>query len=424
MPELVARQPIFTRGESVYGYELLFRSSLDNLFDGKDGEAASRAVADHLITLGQSLTCGRQAFINCTAQFLLRGFVKLLPPGNTVVEILETVEPDPEVVCECRKLKQAGYQIALDDYVVQTRLDPFLELADIVKVDFIQTPLTIRKNLIGELAPRGVHMLAEKVETRQEFEEALDAGYDYFQGHFFSRPQIVEGRRLSVSKVNALQILKVVCEPSADLIELEHAITHHLPVCYKLLRYVNSPFLGLRCEVRSVRHALALMGQDEVRRWVSLAVTLSIAEDRPPELITTALVRARSCELLASQLHRHGSRLDASTAFLLGMFSVMDALLGQPLNEILDQVALPSDVREALRGNASGLRDLYELVYAYEQGNWMVVSSCLEKLQIEEMLLPVVYFEAVDWAGIVLNLGVDGRMKIKPEKTPGRIGCS
>jgi c-di-GMP-related signal transduction protein len=404
MTELVARQPIFTRRETVYGYELLFRSGLDNLFDGKDGEAASRAVADHLITLGQSLTQGRTAFINCTAQFLLRGFVTLLPPNKTVVEILETVDPVPEVVSACRKLKQAGYTIALDDFVAREGLEPFIELADIIKVDFLLVPASARKNLIEEFAPRGVRMLAEKVETRHEFEEALQAGYEYFQGHFFRRPEIVPGRRLSVSKLNALQILQAVSQPNPDLVELEQAITHHLPVCYKVLRYVNSPFLGLRSEVKSVRHALALLGQDEVRRLVSLAVALSIGDDKPPELMSTALTRARSCELLAARLHQQHLRVDGSTAFLVGMFSVMDALLGQPLHDILDQVALPAEAREALVGGANHLRDIYELVYAYELGRWRAVSSCLDRLHLDESVMPIVYHEALDWVGKALEI--------------------
>jgi c-di-GMP-related signal transduction protein len=408
MAELVARQPIFTRGEIVYGYELLFRAGLDNLFDGKDAEAASRAVADHLITLGQSLTQGRRAFINCTAEFLLRGFVTLLPPRNTVVEILETVDPVPEVISACRKLKRAGYTIALDDFVAQERLEPFIELADIIKVDFRLAPFSARKNLIQELSPRGVRMLAEKVETRQEFEEALQTGYEYFQGHFFSQPEIVPGRRLSVSKLNALQILLAVSQPNPDLFELEQAITHHLPVCYKLLRYVNSPFLGFRSVVKSVRHALALLGHDEVRRLVSLAVALSIANGKPPELISSALLRARSCELLASRLRQRGLQVDSSTAFLVGMFSIMDALLGQPLAEILDQVALPAEAREALIGGANHVRRIYELVHAYEMGNWTAVSSGLGRLNLDESALPVVYFEALDWVAQILELESSG----------------
>jgi c-di-GMP-related signal transduction protein len=408
MTELVARQPIFTRVESVYGYELLFRSGLDDLFDGEDGEAASRAVADQMVTLGQLLTRGRMAFVNCTAQFLLRGFVTLLPPANTVIEILETVDPDPEVISACCKLKRAGYTIALDDFVVREGLQPLIDLADVIKVDFVQTTHSARRDLIREFAPQGIRMLAEKVESRQEFQEALNCGYDYFQGYFFSRPEIVAGRRLSVSKLNALRILQVVCQPSPDLGELEQAITRHLPVCYKLLRYVNSPFLGFRSEVKSVRHALTLLGQDEVRRWVPLAVTLSIAAEKPPELVATALIRARFCELLALHLQQRGSRVEASTSFLVGMFSIMDALLGRPLGEILDQVALPVEARKALMGNANRLRGIYELVLAYEKGNWAVMSSFLRRMNLEETAIPVVYFEALDWVGRVLDLSLAG----------------
>ncbi|MGH9445088.1 MAG: EAL and HDOD domain-containing protein, partial [Terriglobia bacterium] len=256
MPELVARQPIFTRGEIVYGYELLFRSSLENFFDGQDGEAATRAVADHLVMLGKSLTNGRMAFINCTAQFLTGDYLKFLPPASTAIEILETVEPDPEVIAACRKLKRAGYLIVLDDFVMAEKFEPLLVLADVVKIDFITTPRSEWKLVFDELAPRGIQMLAEKLETREDFSHALRAGYRYFQGHFFCKPQIMVGKRLPVSKLNSLHILQLVSEPGANWDDVERAVTHEVSICYKLLRYANSPLLGLWSEIKSVRHAL------------------------------------------------------------------------------------------------------------------------------------------------------------------------
>lgn len=415
MTNLVARQPIFNRTETVYGYELLFRSSLDNFFCSTDGEAASRTVADHFITLGQSLTQGRMAFINCTAQFLLRGFVMFLPQASTVVEILETVDPDPEVLSACRKLKRAGYTIALDDFEPENRSRGFVGLADIIKVDFLQTPSAMRKALIEEFAPRGVRMLAEKVETREEFEDAQRWGYDYFQGNFFSRPQIVPGRRLPLSKLNGLRILQAVFQAGADLAAMERAITPELPICYKLLRYVNSPFLGLRSEVRSVRHALALLGTEEVRKLVSLSVALSISEGKPPELMATGLIRARSCEILASHLARRGFPIHTSNAFLVGMFSVIDALLGRELTDVLEQVALPDEAREALTGGRNSLRQLFELVLAHEAGNWSEAASCLEKLHLDEAIMPAVYMESLEWVRRVTEFSGEATAGAEPK---------
>jgi c-di-GMP-related signal transduction protein len=404
MPELVARQPIFTRGESVYGYELLFRSSPENFFNGKDREAATRAVADQLITLGNSLTKGRMAFINCTAQFLTGDYLKFLPPANTAIEILETVEPDAEVLSACRKLKQAGYVIALDDFVMAEKFIPFLELADIVKIDFVATSSSERDLLMKDLASRGIPALGEKLETRETFRQALGEGCQYFQGHFFCKPQMITGKRLPASKLNSLRILQIVTGPMADWGELELAVTHEVSVCYKLLRYVNSPLLGLRSEIKSVRHALALLGQDEVRKLVTLAVALSVADDKPPELMATALVRARCCELVGAALGGGLRGLSKSACFLMGMFSIMDALLGLSMREILRQTALPPEVRGALQGEPNVIRSLCDLVLAYERGNWVAFNQYSARLDLQESLMSTIYFEALEWANDVFNL--------------------
>jgi c-di-GMP-related signal transduction protein len=410
MPELVARQPIFTRGERVYGYELLFRSSLENFFSGQDGEAATRAVADQLITLGKSLTHGRMAFINCTAQFLVGDYMKFLPPATTAVEILETVEPDLEVLSACRKLKRAGYLIVLDDFVMAEKFGPLLELADIVKVDFVTTSPSERKLLLQELHARSIRSLGEKLESREDFTSALGAGCQYFQGHFFCKPQIVVGKRLPVSKLNSLRILELISDPQADWEDVEQAVTHEVSVCYKLLRYANSPLLGLRSEIKSVRHALALLGQDEASKLVALAVALSVADDKPPELMTTALVRARCCELVGLALGRWAGKLRSSACFLVGMFSVMDALLGIEMAEILGQIALPPEVRGALEGEQNVIRSVCDLVFAYEAGNWQAVNEFSAKLRLEETLMPAIYLQAVDWANNVFELSSPGRV--------------
>lgn len=401
MTEFVARQPIFNQKEQVYGYELLFRSSLEDFFDGSDGDAASRIVADHLLTLGRCLTEGRIAFINCTTQFLLRDFVRLLPPASTAVEILETVVPDEAVLQACRRLKDSGYLIALDDFVLTPESWPLAEMADIIKVDFLGTAPADRKTLIEEFAPRGVRMLAEKLEGRADFENATELGYEYFQGHFFCRPKIIAGRRIPASKVNYLQIIEAVAGPRFEPAEIEKLITREVSLCYKLLNYVNSALFGFRTEIRSIRHALTLLGRDEVRKLVSMLAAVVMGADKPPELITTALVRAKCCELVAA---RAGARIFDSTPFLVGMFSVIDALLGRPMEEILAQLALPPDAKGALLGEKNQLRDIYELVFAYEKGNWGPVNWYAGRLQLDETVMPIVYFDALDWANLVFEV--------------------
>lgn len=401
--DFVARQPIFNEQERVFGYELLFRSGDDNFFHAADGDQASCQVIDHLLTVGQSLTYGRNAFINCTRAFLINGYATLLPRTSTVVEVLENVEPDDEVLAACRRLKEAGYVIALDDVVSAENPTPFLDLADIIKVDFLQTATADRAALRRRFPPSsGVRMLAEKVETREHFDEAVKLGYEYFQGFFFCEPQLVQGRRIPFFKPHYLRILQAVIRPELDFKEVENLIHREVSLCYKLMHYVNSAAFGLRTEVRSVRHALALLGESEVRKLVLLITTLSLAADKPPELIITALTRARCCELLASILKQ--PRQQVSAFFLMGLFSVMDALLGQPMSEVLEQIALPHEVKTALLGGESALHSVYEIVMAYEQANWDILSRKAAGIGLDETPVPDAYFEAVDWARKVFDI--------------------
>jgi c-di-GMP-related signal transduction protein len=404
MTDFVARQPIFTNKELVYGYELLFRSSLANVFDAVDGEAASRAVADHLMTLGKALTDNRFAFINCPPEFLVKDYAMLLPRTNTVVEVLETVEPSPDVIAACRRLKQAGYLIALDDFAPDTESLAFVELADIIKVDFLATTPAVREEMVRAFSPKGIHLLAEKVETREDFRHADGLGYKYFQGDFFCRPQVIASKRIPASKLNYLRVLNLISRPELDLVALEEVISSEVSLCYKLLRYLNSSAFGFRNEIRSVRHALALLGQTEVRKLVAVAAAISVAEDKPPELIATALLRAKLCEQVASHLSQQLNRSNGSLPFIVGMFSVMDAMLGRPMADILDQLALPPQAKEALLGHENGLRDVFELVYAYEMGNWGAVNWYAAKLHVDETLMPIMYFDSLEWSKLVFNV--------------------
>lgn len=401
MAEFVARQPIFNQTEHVYGYEILFRSSLENLFESRDGEAASRIVADHVLSLGQTLTEGRFAFINCTADFLIKDFVLLLPPEKTVVEVLETVVAGREVLNACKRLKKAGYLIALDDFVLNQETKPLTEFADFIKVDFLKTTPPERKTLSKEFGTMGIGMLAEKVEARGDFEQAVDLGYQYFQGHFFCRPKVIVGRRIPVSKLNALRIIEAVSRPGFEPAEIEEIISREVSLSYKLLHYANSALFGFRTEIRSILHALTLLGGDEAKKLISIIAAVSIADDKPMELISTALVRAKCCELVAlrAELSIHDS-----TPFLVGMFSVMDALLGRPMEEIVEQLALPPEAKGALLGEKNNLRDIYELVFAYEKGNWGAVNWYATKVRLDETMIPIIYLDSLDWARLVFKV--------------------
>lgn len=404
MSDFVARQPILTNKELVYGYELLFRSSLANTFDAVDGEAASRTVADHLMTLGKTLTGGKMAFINCPADFLVKDFAMLLPQKNTVIEVLETVDPTPEVIAACRRLKQAGYLIALDDFVVKPATLPFIELADIIKIDFLASPPEAREHSVREFSPRGIELLAEKVETREDFRHAQGLGYKYFQGDFFCRPEVIASKRIPASKLNYLRVLNLVSRPEIDLVALEEVISSEVSLCYKLLHYMNSSLFGFWSEIRSVRHALALLGQNEVRKLVAVAAAISIADDKPPELVATALLRAKFCEQVALHMDQKNPSVVGAMPFIVGMFSVIDAMLGRPMTDILEHLALPAEAKSALLGHENTLRDIFELVYAYEMGNWGALNWYAAKLHVDETLMPILYFDSLEWSKLVFNV--------------------
>ena len=268
MEIFVARQPIFDQQQQVYGYELLFRSSLDNVFSHPDpNQASAQVMTDGLSLLRMdTLTNQKKAFINIPHDILVDGYVTLLPQETTVVEILETVDPTPQVIAACEKLKDAGYTLALDDFVYEERFEPLVRLADIIKIDVLATPKEQWPVLLKQLAPQRVHFLAEKVETREVYQEACTMGFFYFQGYFFSKPEIISNKDVLGFKLHYLELLQQILKQELDYDQLEDIIKRDLSLSYKLLRYTNSAAFPFRRKIDSISHALALLGEREFRK--------------------------------------------------------------------------------------------------------------------------------------------------------------
>ena len=397
MDIFVARQPIFDQQQKVFAYELLFRSGLANVFTHADpNQATSTVMSNSFIMMGvDTVTGGKKAFLNLTEDLLVDEYVTLLPKDVTVVEILETVDPTPAVIGACKKLKDTGYIIALDDFVDKPEYAPLIDLADIIKVDVLATNAQEQQALISRLGPKRLRFLAEKVETHEAFQEAVKLGFSYFQGYFFSKPIILTGKDVPAFKLNYLNILHELRHEDLNFVKLEELIKKEMSISYKLLRYINSAAFALRQKIDSIRRALTLLGEREVRRWLSLLAMTGMGKDKPEELVIEATIRAKFCESLAPKV---GMTQRSQDFFFLGLFSLIDAILEQPLANALNSMPIADDVKAALLGEENFCRDLYDCVLAYEKGDWEKLPALACKIGVNEEETPALYAEAVQWA--------------------------
>lgn len=391
----VARQPILTRDSDVFAYELLFRSGPENVFTATDGtQATAELITGRILTVGlDQLSASRPAFINFTRNLLVNDYFTLLPPEQTVIELLEDIEIDGQVVDACRRLRSDGYRLALDDV---------LDLVNFVKVDFQRASEAEREALARARGSRRsrIWALAEKVETQTQFHQALELGYDYFQGHFLSRPAMLSGKEIPAFKLSLMELLYAARRPDFDFGELEAIVRHDVALSYKMLRFANAAAHGVRHRIESVKHALVMLGQEDVVRAVSLLALAGMGADKPEELAVRSVVRASMCEALAPKADLHDSKLDL---FLLGMFSNVDVLLDIPMNEVVTRLPTSDEVNAALLTRPGRLRDVLELVIAYEDAHWPRVAALSERMAVEPAELPALYVDAVTQADDVFS---------------------
>ncbi len=394
----IARQPILDREQNTHGYELLFRSGPDNFFRSSDPDAATCHTIDFSLLFGSAaLTGGLPAFINCTRKVLLQDIITLLPRDRVVIEVLENMLADEETIAACTRLRRSGYLIALDDYIPTPDTVRLLPFADMVKVDFLSTSVARQAAIATDMRRRGIRLVAEKVESREQFEFALRLGYHYFQGYFFCKPQTLSMRDIPCSKLAYVNVLNIANRETYEVSELEQAILKEPALCYRLLRYLNSAAFGL-FPVRSIRHALSLLGRREIQKWMCIVVAISIASDRPGELIANALTRARCCEALAAI-----DGEDSSSAFMVGIMSLMDAILDRPMDFVLAQLPLNTQCKDALRGVNNGLGVLLRLAVCCERGAWGEISALAAGRDLSEDTVWDVHRDACNWSREILQ---------------------
>jgi c-di-GMP-related signal transduction protein len=399
----IARQPILTADENVIGYELFFREDAGQRRFSSDVEAATSATIDMLNFVGLGVLCdGRLAFINCSRQMLLSDYFALLPPNSVVIEIQETVLADDSVIAACERLKQAGYSIALDNFVPDDQREALLPYAHFIKVDTFKVQSELRKAMVERYATQERRMLAQKVETREQFVTTAKDGFTRFQGYFFRHPENIRTRQIPANQATYVRLLAAVSKPQVNFEEIETLIKHEPSLCYRLLRYLNSPLLGLSSPVVSVRNALNLLGERESARWIRMATTLVIGQDKPSDLVLSSLVRARFCELIAPKIE-HGN----SDLFLMGMLSLIDAILAVPIGVVIDDLSLDAHVKAQLlcakTGKKTPLSPIYDLMVAREAGDWGLVTKLGKQLNLSLSFVAETSNQAMRWAHEVTN---------------------
>lgn len=376
MDVFLGRQPILDREQNVIGFELLSRSGPDNFCAQPDPVAATcEVIVNAVLAVGLGrLLGGKPAFINFDRELLLGDWTTLLPPEKVVIEILESVDPCPEILSACQNLHEKGYVLALDDCCNDERTRHFAPFVDILKVDFQDIPLPDQSAIVERYRGSRLQFVAEKVETREEFERASQLGYRYFQGYFFARPRVLRAARVPASNINSLRLIRQAQQPELDFNAIEQIVRHDVAFSYSLLRHLNSAAYCWTSPIESVHQALRLLGEDKIRQWSWMAVLPGLGQPKNPALMSLALFRGRFCELIGTASGRCPSGADP---FLLGIASLLDAILERPLNEVLADLNISPRLQNALIGPPSDdpFHQILSTVKFYERGDWDLAPS-------------------------------------------------
>lgn len=388
----IARQPICDRNKDVMAYELLYRNNAINEANFIDDDQAScETIINACMHIGlENLVGSAQAFINLPREFIVNEKLTPMFEQQIVLEILEDIQPDDEVINGIKRLKSEGYKIALDDFIYRDDLIPLLELADYIKFDTIIMTSAELEQQFNLLKSYPAKLLAEKVETHEMYQFCYDLGFDYFQGFFFFYPILLKQKSLPSNKLVILNIINKLQNPDIDADKLETILVQDIALTYKLLRYINCAAFALRREVDSIKDAIILLGINNLKNWVSLIMMSKIVEDKPTELIVIGMIRGKMCELLAEKYHPEIKH----QMFVIGLFSVIDALMDQPLVDLLDTVTLSDPIRLALLDKAGVQGEIYQRVLQYEKCNW----DELTESGVDANEFIQTYLTAVHWA--------------------------
>ncbi|MDO6841514.1 EAL domain-containing protein [Paraglaciecola chathamensis] len=392
----IARQPILDRKRDVFAYELLFRDGKNNCFpDTTRDERTEKLIAKHYLTLGlDDISCNKKSFINFQKETLVNGLPDVLDPSNVVVELSDTVLPHDALLDVCRQVKNTGFTIALDDHKLDPKWDDFLPYVDIVKVNVMQSDYDGIAKSMPRLLDSNVKLVAEQIDTQQDFEIYRDMGFDYFQGYFFAKPEAIKQQNLPTSKLTLVELMGVSSSETFDIERVNSVIEHDVGLSYMLLRFVNNPMVNKRYKITSLRHAITYMGEVELKKFVALLALANLNDDKPIELLHLSLVRAKFCDLVARESKKGDN---PPVGFLVGLFSLLDAILDQHMDTLLNQLPIDDDVKFALSGGQNDLSIYLVLAKAFESANWLKVIRIAGLLKIDQKRLHSMFNQAIVW---------------------------
>ena len=390
MDVYVARQPIFDRNMNVFGYELLYRGIMNFDEGTDDNKATAELVSNAFLTMHiHELTDETKAFINFSQKTLIEEIPLLLPADSVVVEVLENVEINENVIEACRKLREKGYIIALGDFVIsKDSYLPLMEIAHIVKIEFSAVNFLKQRELMKQYKNK-IKFLADKVETREEYQLAMDMGYDYFQGYFFSKPVIIKGKEIESLNINLIKTMSLLNNNEPDYQQIAEIIETDLGLSYKLLKLANSAFFGSKNKITTIKQALVQLGILEIRKWIYVMMLKDIQIIENKELIKTCFIRAKFMELLAIETGKNDKGLEY---FMTGMFSAIDVLLNKDMKIIVDEISLTDDVKEALLGGNNEIKKVLDMVINYELLQWNKTAIGITKEKFMSL-----YIKALMW---------------------------
>lgn len=404
MYSFVAKQPILDAKMRTYAYELLFRQGLTNAFPNISSEKATMTLLEEqfLSQPIESLVGDKISFVNFPYSLIVEGLIDSLPASKVVIEILEDASPNETLLNSVISLKERNFTIALDDFTMDQAWDRFLPYIDIIKFDWRLSSHEEIRAYIDSHADQLSHIkcLAEKIETREEFEKAKEMGFRLFQGYFFSRPEIVKHKTLSANQVIVTQLLTETIKDDIDYDKIEKILTQDQSLAYKLLSYVNNVRYGTSDPITSFKHAVVFLGKENMRRFISLVYATCINENKPSELSKMSLVRARFCELISI---KRKSKVDQQDAFMCGLFSLLDAMMDRSFSEIISTMPIRDSIKHALIEKKGELAFYIGLVLDYETMNWPRVKVRVQKLGIDEQEAIDTYLEATKWANTILS---------------------